>query len=192
MPNSPVTPSPTAQQPRPGKPALRALRRFHSGARCLTTGLGRLVSWVTLAMVLLTCLVVALRYGFDSGTMALQELVIYLHCTLFLLALAYTADVDQQVRVDIFYRRMNPVQKAWVNCLGSLVFLLPFAIYLLWVTWPWFIQAWTIREASPEAGGLPWVYWLKGLLPLAALALLLQALGQVLGNLARLLEPDHA
>lgn len=185
--SSEISPTPDA-----GQGLARRLRAVHQCLVYLTSGLGRWVSWATLAMVLLTCAVVALRYGFDSGTVALQETIVYLHCILFLLALAYTADVDQQVRVDIFYRRMGARQQAWVNCLGSLVFLLPFALYLMWTSWPWFLQAWTIREASPEPGGLPWVYWLKGLLPLAALSLVLQAVGQVLGNLGRLLETDHA
>lgn len=154
----------------------------------LTSSLGRGVAWLTLLLVLITCTVVLLRYGFQWNSLALQEAMIYLHCLVFLLALAWTADIDQHVRVDIFYRNFSPRQQAWVNCLGSLVFLLPVSLFLLWVTWPFFLAAWQIKEASAEAGGLPWVYWLKGLLPLASASLALQAFGQVVGNLGRLLE----
>ncbi|MBB3169847.1 TRAP transporter small permease subunit [Simiduia aestuariiviva] len=153
-----------------------------------TRRLGRWVAWLTLAMVLITCLIVLLRYGFNVGSVALQEGLIYLHATVFLLALAYTADEDQQVRVDIFYRRFSPTAQAWINCLGALLFLLPFACLMFWVTWPFFTNALAIREGSGEAGGLPFVYLLKGLLPLSALSLIILAIGQVAGNLGRLMQ----
>lgn len=167
--------------------------------QALTSWLGRTVAWLTLAMVLVTCVIVALRYGFNLGSIGLQEGLVYLHASVFLLALAYTADEDQQVRVDIFYRHFSPLTKAWINCLGALICLLPFACLMLWATWPFFLNAWAIREGSGEAGGLPFVYLLKGLLPLAALCLILLAVGQVVGNLGRILqlqqpqrEIDHA
>jgi TRAP-type mannitol/chloroaromatic compound transport system permease small subunit len=169
-------------------PAAR-LVGLHRTLQRLTTGLGRAVAWLTLAMVLVTCLIVVLRYGFNLGSIALQEGLVYLHAGVFLLALAYTADEDQQVRVDIFYRHFTPRTRAWVNCLGALTCLLPFACLMFWVTWPFFLNAWHIREGSGEAGGLPYVYLLKGLLPLAALSLILLAIGQIMGNLGQLVQP---
>lgn len=166
---------------------LQIQQTIQSGTRWL----GRSVAWLTLGMVLLTCLVVVLRYGFNLGSVALQESVIYLHGCVFLLALAYTADCDEHVRVDIFYSRFSVANKAWVNCIGSLVLLLPFAVYLLWASWPFFINALEIREASGEAGGLIYLYLFKGLLPLAALSLVLQGLGQVFGNLGVLLREQQ-
>lgn len=168
------------------------LIKAQQGISKITICLGRSVAWLTLAMVVLTCCVVLLRYGFNIGSVALQESIVYLHGIVFLLALAYTADTDQHVRVDIFYRRFRPETQAWINCLGSLVFLLPFSVYLLWVTWPFFLNAWSIKEASAEAGGLPYVYVLKGLLPLAAVSLVLHACAQVLGNLGRLITKEYA
>ena len=165
---------------------IHAQRRLCS----VTSTLGQAVAWLTLVMVLLTSCVVLLRYGFNIGSVALQESIVYLHGIVFLLAMAYTADSDQHVRVDIFYRGFAPRTQAWINCLGSLVFLLPFAIYLLWVTWPFFLNAWHIKETSAEAAGLPFVYVLKGLLPLAAASLVLQAVGQILGQLGRLVTGD--
>ena len=174
------------------------LLAIQAAIQTTTIYLGRMVAWLTLAMVLVTCLIVLLRYGFSLGNIALQESLVYLHAVVFLLALAYTADDDQHVRVDIFYRRFSPLTKAWVNCLGSLVFLLPFACVMFWVTWPFFTSAWAIRESSGEAGGLPYVYLLNGLLPLAAIGLILLAIGQALGNLGQILqlqtpaESEHA
>lgn len=170
----------------------KAFVRTQITLQSCTSRLGQTVAWLTLAMVLLTCLVVLLRYGFNLGSVALQESIIYLHGIVFLLALAYTADVDQHVRVDIFYRHFSERTQAWVNCVGSIVFLLPFSVFMVWVTWPFFVSAWTIKETSAEAAGLPYVYLLKGLLPLAALSLVFQAIGQVLGNLGRLVNQDFS
>ncbi len=50
---------------------------------------GRAVSWLTLGMVLLTLIVVILRYLFDIGSIALQESITYLHAVVFMLGAAY-------------------------------------------------------------------------------------------------------
>lgn len=127
-------------------------------------------------MMLFTVLVVILRYGFDIGSIALQEAIIYCHAFAFLVGAAYTLQQDEHVRVDIFYRRFSSIQKAWVNAIGTLIFLLPVCIFLLILSWNMFANAWNIREGSPDPGGLPFVYLLKGLIPLSMLLLIVQAL----------------
>lgn len=139
-------------------------------------------AWLLLAMMLLSCLVVLLRYGFGIGFIALQEAVNYCHGTAFLLGTAYTLQQDEHVRVDIFYQRFNATQKAWVDALGTLVFILPFASFLLYCSWSFFFNAWQIKESSPEPGGLSFLYLYKGLLPLATLLLILQAVALLLKN----------
>lgn len=147
---------------------------------------GKLVSWFILLMMIFTCLVVLLRYGLGIGSIALQEAVNYCHATAFLLGAAYTLQQDEHVRVDIFYQSFSARGKAWVNACGTIVFLIPFALFLLFTSWQFFLSAWQIREASPEPGGLPFLYLFKGLMPLAMLLLLMQALS-VLGKAARTL-----
>jgi len=130
--------------------------------------------------MLITFLVVVLRYGFGLGFIALQESVTYLHATVFLLGAAYTFADDEQVRVDIFYRNFNLRQKAWVNAVGGIVFLLPLSLFLLVISWQFVADSWTIREGSGDAGGIEAVYLLKSLLPLSALALAIQGLADTL------------
>lgn len=139
-------------------------------------------------MVLLTFVVVILRYGFDIGSIALQETIIYLHSWVFLVAMAYTLKADGQVRVDIFYRRFNPAQQAWVNAIGGVLFLLPLCTILLITCTEYALRSWAIGETSAEAGGLPLVYLLKSMLPLAAFILLLQAVADVLANTLLLIQ----
>lgn len=141
---------------------------------------GRILAWLTLLMMLTLCLVVALRYGFEIGSVALQEAVTYLHGCIFMLGAAYTLKRDGHVRVDIFYRRFSPRAKAWVNSLGGILFLLPLCVYIFIVSWDFVAQSWWIREVSSEPGGIPAVFLLKTLIPLTAVNLGLQAIALVL------------
>ena len=137
---------------------------------------GRAIAWLTAGMVLTTFLVVVLRYGFDWGSIALQESVTYLHAVVFMLGAAYTLRHDGHVRVDIFYRKLGPRGQAVVNLLGSLLLLLPVSLYILIESWPYVMSSWDVLEGSREAGGLPGVYLLKTLLLLMPALLVLQGL----------------
>jgi TRAP-type mannitol/chloroaromatic compound transport system permease small subunit len=134
----------------------------------------RLTAWLALLLVVVTFSVVVLRYLFDVGSIALQESTLYLHASLFMFGAAYTLKANAHVRVDIFYRKLTARQKALVNLTGTLLLLLPFCGFLLWVSWDYVAVAWALREGSREAGGLPLVYLLKTLIPLGAILLALQ------------------
>jgi TRAP-type mannitol/chloroaromatic compound transport system permease small subunit len=133
-------------------------------------------------MVLVTFLVVVLRYGFDQGSIALQESVTYMHAMLFMLAAAYTLQRDGHVRVDIFYQGFSRRGRAWVDLLGTLVLLIPVCLFILASSWGYVTESWAVHEGSREAGGLPYVYWLKTLMVLMPLLLLLQGVVWLLRN----------
>jgi TRAP-type mannitol/chloroaromatic compound transport system permease small subunit len=153
----------------------------------LTELTGRILCWFTLLMMLLLCLVVALRYGFDIGSVALQELVTYLHASIFMLGAAYSLKQDGHVRVDIFYRHFSPRNQAWVNSIGCIVFLLPLCGYILLISWDFVLQSWLIHEVSSEPGGIPAVFLLKSLIPLQAIMLGLQGVAEILRNMCVLI-----
>jgi TRAP-type mannitol/chloroaromatic compound transport system permease small subunit len=144
---------------------------------------GRLIAWLTLGMALVMGVVVVMRYGFGRNLIALQESVIYMHSAVFLLGAAYTLKHEGHVRVDIFYRRFRPVPKAWINSLGSLLFLLPLCGFLFLSSYHFVLTSWRIGEISAEPGGIPAVFLLKSLIPLMAVTLALQGLAEVLRNL---------
>ncbi|WP_226644024.1 TRAP transporter small permease subunit [Microbulbifer variabilis] len=161
------------------------------GARALeslSSRTGHLLAWFTWAMVLLQSCVVALRHLFDSGSIALQESVIYLHGAAFMLGLAYALQTDAHVRVDVFYRRMSPMGRAWVNAVGFLLFLLPLCTFMLLGSWHFVMNSWSVLEESANAGGLPGVFLLKSLIPLAALTLGLAGTSQFIRALLHLME----
>jgi len=140
--------------------------------------IGRSVAWLTVAMVIVTAIVVVERYWLESGSIQLQESITYMHAAVFMLAAAYTFAAGGHVRVDIFYRDMAPARKALVDILGTLLLLMPFCLFLAWSSWDYVAMSWTIEESSGETGGLPHPFpaLMKSLIPVSAALLFLQGL----------------
>jgi len=155
---------------------------------------GRLVSWLVVLMVLVTFSVVVLRYLFDTGWIALQESVSYMHSMVFLVGAAYTLKYDEHVRVDILYTRLGLRARAWIDLLGHLFMLLPVMIFIIWISYPYVESSWKIFEGSQEAGGLPGVYLLKSLILVMSVLLVIQAFALILQSIARIFNdtsPPH-
>ena len=144
---------------------------------------GRIIAWLTLAMVLITFAVVVLRKLFSSGSIALQESVSYLHAAVFMLATAYTLKHEGHVRVDIFYQKYSPRTRAWVDLLGTLLLLFPVCLYIFFSSLEYVFASWSILEGSREADGLDGVFLLKTAIPVMAVLLLLQGCSIILHKL---------
>ena len=142
--------------------------------------IGRGIAWLTLARVIVTFLVVILRYAFSIGWIAMQESVVYLHSLVFMLGAAYTLKHNGHVRVDIFYEKLSPRGRAWIDLLGSLLLLIPFCIFVIYASWGYVSLSWSLTEGSREAGGLPGVFLLKTLIPVMAALVMLQGIAQAL------------
>ena len=153
---------------------------------------GRICAWLTLLMVLVTFLIVIMRYVFDVGWIWLQESVNWMHAAVFMLAAAYTLARDEHVRVDIFYKDLAPRGKAFVNAIGTMLFLIPVAVFLIWSSSEYVSVAWKIRESSVEAGGLayPWIPILKSFLPVMSVLLLLQGISLLCRAVIQLRSTD--
>ena len=149
---------------------------------------GSIIAPLTLIMMLLTCIVVTARYLFNVGATSIQESVIYLHGAVFMLGIAYTLRQSGHVRVDILYQKFSARTQALVNLFGTLVFLFPVAIFIFLTSFDYVSFSWSLKEGSPEPGGLPYVYILKTLIPTMAMLLLLQGIAELLRNLEMLLE----
>jgi TRAP-type mannitol/chloroaromatic compound transport system permease small subunit len=146
-----------------------------NGLRRVVEKSGQAVAWLTLLMVLLTFSIVILRYGFNLGWIWLQEIVIYFHVAVFTIAAAWTLQKDGHVRVDIFYTDMPEKKRALVDLLGTVLFLIPFCLFVLIISWPYVADSWQLLESSREAGGLPLVFVLKSLILVLPALLLGQA-----------------
>nr|WP_100169206.1 TRAP transporter small permease subunit [Microbulbifer agarilyticus] len=165
--------------------AAGALDRFASGC-------GRVLGWFTLAMVVIQSLVVALRYGFDGGSLAMQDAVAYLHGAALMLGLAYALQSNAHVRVDVVYRKLSPRGKAWVDAVGCLIFLLPLCVFIGYGSLQFAASSWSVQETSNSADGLGGVYLLKSLIPLAAATLALQGLSQLARALHTLMQVESS
>ena len=172
---------------------LSRLVRFLDGVSEWT---GKAISWLTLLMVVLTFVIVVMRYILNVGNIALQESVIYMHSFLFLLGAAYTLKHDGHVRVDIFYRPMSERGKAIVNIIGILGLLLPVTLFIGYISWEYVATSWSLMEGSQEAGGLPYRYILKSGLIAMPVLVTLQGIAElarcvlVLTGQGHLLEED--
>lgn len=149
-----------------------------------------LASWLCLLMVLVQFLVVVMRYVFGTGSIQLQEAVLYMHGVLFMVAAGGALLSNDHVRVDVVYNRLTDRQKAVVELLGCFLFLLPFCGLVVYTSWNYVGQSWKIMEGSREPGGLQAVYLLKSFIPLFAVLLGLQGLSQSIKAYALLTGGD--
>lgn len=150
--------------------------------------IGKAAAWLTLFMVIVTFVVVVLRYAFDAGLIWLQESVIWMHAFVFMMGAAYTLQQEDHVRVDVFYRTMSDTRRAWVDLVGVVVFLLPMCLFLGWKSFDFVAASWGVREASRESGGLPYplIPLLKSVLLLMPLTVALQGSSLLLRSLRTL------
>ncbi len=158
--------------------------------------IGRGVYWLTLAMVLLGAFNAVARYvdrytGWSLSSNTYIELQWYFFSIVFLLGAAYTLRHDGHVRVDVFYGRLSARGKAWINLFGTLVFLFPFCILMLVMSWPFVTNSWAVMEMSPDPGGLP-RYPIKSIIPVAFALLILQGISMVIQQVAVLRDPSNS
>lgn len=166
------------------------LLRLATALESVSVAVGRSVALLTAVMVLVTAVVVLLRYLFGLGWIWLQESITWMHAAVFMLAAAYTLAREEHVRVDVFYREMSPRARAWVDLVGTLVLLLPVCVFLLWSGWGYVSASWGISEASQEAGGLPALYLLKSVLVAMPALLGLQGVALAARSAATLLRRE--
>lgn len=148
----------------------------------ISIAVGRAVSWLTLLMVIVTFIIVVLRYVFGTGLIWLQESLTWMHAVVFMLGAAYTLQQEQHVRVDIFYRKMSDKRRAWVDFLGVLVFIFPLCVFFVYTSLDYVATSWSLREVSRNSGGLPYPFvpLLKSVLVIMPVAVALQGLSLLL------------
>lgn len=172
-------------------PVLRFFTRVACGIETFSEWCGRAVAWLVLAMTLIIAYDVSMRYLFQSGSVALQELQWHLFALLFLLGSAYTLKNDAHVRVDVLYRSrwMSPRGRAVVDLLGTLLMLIPFCLLVITGSAPFVENAYRMGEGSPDPGGLPYRYLLKAAIPIGFGLMLLQGLAMMIRSVQRIFCP---
>jgi TRAP-type mannitol/chloroaromatic compound transport system permease small subunit len=162
----------------------------------LNEWVGRASMWLVLAASLISAGNAVMRYGFDRSSNAWLEIQWYLFALIFLLGAGYTLKHNGHVRIDIVYGRLTQRARAWIDLLGGLLFLLPLCGLMVWMGWDGFFTSFSIRESSPDSGGL--ARWpIKFAIPLGFALLALQGVAEVIKRAAFLsghapLSDEHA
>ena len=163
---------------------MSVLLQFAKGIDWVNERFGRLVCWLTLAMVLVASYNTIARYcgryvGRNLTSNALLETQWYLFSAVFLLGAAYALIHNVHVRVDVMYAHLGARVRAWINLIGGGLLLLPFSIFAIWASWRPVMSSWQIQEMSPDPGGLP-RYPIKMLIPVAFVLLILQGIAEMI------------
>ncbi|MCG8622152.1 MAG: TRAP transporter small permease subunit [Proteobacteria bacterium] len=156
--------------------AINLANSLDTTNRWLASGL----RWLVLAMALIQFASVIGRYVFGVNSIAVQESVLYLHASLFMLAAGYTLLVDKHVRVDIFYAKARPSTRRRIDIVGHSVLLLPSMAALMWWSWPSVRNSWQILEGALAVGGIEAVFLLKSLIPAFCILVMMQSLAILL------------
>lgn len=154
----------------------------------INRAVGAVVMWLALAMVLVQFAVVLMRYVFGFSSIFINESVLYLHASIFMLGAGYTLWAQGHVRVDIFYARFSPRGQALVDIFGHLALLGPSLLMLLYWSWPMVRRSWAILEGPISVGGIPASYLLKSLVPAFCVLLLVQGVSALIRDVIRLRE----
>jgi len=166
---------------------MNFLKSFSRTVDAINERVGSAVSWLTTVLVIVVCYDVFTRYLMRNSSVAVQEMEWHLFALIFLLGAAYTLKHDRHVRVDIIYARLSSKGKAWIDLLGSLLFLLPFCIVAIWASQSFVANAFRVMETSPNPGGLPGRFLLKAAIPAGFVLLLLQGLSLAATSLVQIL-----
>ena len=134
--------------------------------------IGILTSYLVIPLILITFFVAFMRYALDFGSIAIQEITIYLHALIFTLGASYTLKNNMHVRIDIFYNKFSDNLKKNINLFGTIFFLLPSCILIFITSFNYVISSIMLLESSKEAGGLPILYILKSYILLMVLSLI--------------------
>ena len=153
--------------------------------------IGQIIYWLVLIAVLISCINAIVRKAFNVSSNSFLELQWYLFSAIFLFCAGYTLLRNQHVRIDVIAGRLSKRTQAWIDIFGTVFFLMPMAIMIMYLSWPVFVMAYERKEVSTNAGGL--IIWPARLLvPVGFLFLVLQGLSELIKRVAFLmgLAPD--
>ena len=171
--------------------AMKPLLTLSRLIDALNERIGRLVYWLVLVMVLVSAANATSRYALDRASNAWLELQWYLFAAVFLLCAGYTLLHNEHIRIDVIAGRLSRRAQVWIDIFGTVFFLLPMAGFMVWLSWPIFMNAWNSNEISVNAGGL--IRWpARALVPAGFFLLTLQGVSELIKRVAFLrgLIPD--
>lgn len=150
--------------------------------------IGRGVAFITVGLVVVMFSDVVMRYLFKKSFVMVQELEWHLFGFIFLIGAGYTLLYDGHVRVDVIYQKLKPAAKAWINLLGTIFFLIPGCLMVIITSWKFTHNSWMVFEGSPDPGGIPLRFIIKGAITVGFALLLMQGLALGLRSLTQIMD----
>ncbi len=144
----------------------------------LNTYLGKFAIWAVFVSCMVSAGNACMRYMFDMSSNAWLEVQWYLFAVTVMLGAAFVLRLNEHVRVDVLYGRASGTRKAKIDLFGMIFFLMPAALLMVWMSWPWFWDSFIHQEMSSNAGGL--IRWpIKLLVPVGFFMLCIQGLSEI-------------
>jgi len=164
---------------------VKSLLAISRGIDWFNTQFAIVANWLVLLAALISAGNAGSRYLFSESSNGWLEIQWYMFAGMVLLGGPYTLKMNEHVRVDLFYGIASERTRIWIDIVGGSLFLLPICLILTYFTWPWFVESWTINEASSNAGGL--VRWpVKLLLPIGFFLMAIQGVSEIIKRVAAL------
>jgi len=149
----------------------------------LNERVGKGAFWLVLIMAVISAGNASYRFVFNDSSNGLLEIQWYLFAAVFLLCSPYTLQRNEHVRIDVLSGKLSPRGLAVIDIIGTLFFLLPMVITVLWLSIPLVAESYKIQEMSANAGGL--IRWpVKILLPIGFTLLALQGISELIKRIA--------
>ena len=144
---------------------------------------GRIIYWLILVAVLVSAANAVIRYTFNRSSNAWLEIQWYLFSAVFLFCAGYTLLHNQHVRIDVIAGNLSKRAQAWIDVIGTSLFLLPMAVTIMWLSWPVFVDAYRSNEISTNAGGLT-VWPARLMVPVGFFLLVMQGVSELIKRIA--------
>jgi len=167
---------------------LDKIERFYAG---INRVLGKILSVVLLLMTLNVCFDVIMRYFFHNSSVGMQEVEWHLFSIVILYGISVSLLEEGHVRVDFLYDRYSERSKAIINIVGTIFFLLPLALLVLFGSIDFVRDAYEINEISEDPGGLPYRWAIKAMIPISFACLIFYSFGYVVKNINLLRRSKH-
>lgn len=162
---------------------MNAMLKFAGGIDAVNERIGRAAIWLVLVVVLISAGNAVSRFAFNLSSNAMLEIQWYLFSAIFLFCAAYVLKRNEHIRIDVIAGRLSERAQNWIDVFGILVFLLPMALIVGYLSWPVFMNAWNSGEMSSNPGGL--IRWpVRLMLPVGFALLILQAISELIKRVA--------
>ena len=145
--------------------------------------IGKILVLIMILLILNVFYDVISRYFFHGGSIALQELEWHFFGVMILFGMSYTLKTEGHVRVDFIYNNLSPKKQALINILGTIFFIIPFAIFIVYGSYDFVMDSYTTNEISDDPGGLTHRWIIKAMIPLSFIYLVITSIGYIIQNI---------